>query len=270
MKNIKFLNIIITALIAWIAAFSFDFSNPQIMLALGVMVTPDIKRGYLAVFVDWIKKNYPQFQNINEMDLRPYNIRLLQDLKANGTSYKFDPKAGYKGSNANLSAFELLLDSDKIFFTSEMRMALRKIDANGQLGPVFSYEDKAHFDAANEIEAIHALYNGHTSLTTDNVKRITNLANDQFRVVPAQQKEEATDVVTFWPEYGPSNDKRAYIALAPTPIIDSKKTNQIEVTLIGSTANIEGGTGKKNILQIDLNGWVFDPAGGGLGFCGGF
>jgi hypothetical protein len=269
-KNIKFLKTFSLILVSILAAFSFENSNAEILCALGVMVTPDIKRGYLALFVDWIKKNYPGFSNISEMDLRPYNIRLLQDLKANGTAYKFDPKNGYKGSNANLPAFEKLLDADKLFFGSELRVAVRKIDANGQLGPVFTYEDKAHFDASGEIEALHALYNGHTSLTTDNVKRITDFANDQFRVVPAQQKEELTDVVVFWPEYGPGNDKRGYISLAPTPIIDSKKTNQIEVNLIGGTAAIEGATGKKNILQIDILGWIFDPASGGQGFCGGF
>lgn len=258
-------------MIAIIIASVFFFlpDSSGAVLALGVMVTPDIKRGYLSIFVEYIKKMYG-VTNISEMDLRPYNVRVLQDLKANGTNYKFDPRYGYKGSNANLPQFELLLDDKKVFYASELRVATRKIDANGQLGPVFTYEDKEHHDDTGEIEALHALYNGNLSLITDNVSRITNLSLDLFRQVPSRVKSENAGALVAWPQYGPETHEKGFISLAPTPILDSSKTNSISVDLKGSTAAIEGASGKKNILQVDLLGWIYDPSSSGAGFCGSF
>ena len=56
------------------------------------MVTPDVKRGQLAIFVDYLKAKYG-LSDISEMDLRPYNVRLLYhrlDLpKREGELYSF-------------------------------------------------------------------------------------------------------------------------------------------------------------------------------------
>lgn len=267
MKSLKyFLGLFLAAVLVFAFGHNADASS---YLAIGVMVTPDVKRGYLAIFVDYLKKQYG-LTSISEMDLRPYNIRLLWDIKNNQTSYKLDPRGGYKGTNVNLATMELLLEDKKIFFASELRVASRKIDANAQLGPVFTYPDILHHDDTGEAVALESLYNGVTTLVTDNVNRITALSNDGFRFVPNRIKAETADAVTAWPNYGPSNEERGFISLAPTPILDSSKNNSIVVDLKGSTAAIEGAANKKNILQVDLLGWIFDPSSSGNGFCGSF
>lgn len=233
------------------------------------MVTPDVKRGQLAIFVDYLKAKYG-LSDISEMDLRPYNVRLLYDMANNQTTYKLDPRNGYKGSNGNLAAMELLLDDKKVFFAAELRVATRKIDGSNQLGPVFTYPDILHHDDTNEARDLESLYNGVTSLITDNINRITNLSNDAFRFVPNRVKSEATDVVTAWNNYGPTTLEKGFLSLAPTPIIDSSKSNSIVVELKGSTAAIAGAANKKNILQVDILGWIFDPQSSGAGFCGSF
>lgn len=254
------------AIVAVILFFAAD-NSAECLMALTV-VTPDIKRGYLSNFVEYIKARYG-FNSISEMDLRPYMIRLLWDLENNKSSYSLDPRYGYSGANPNLKTNELLLDDKKIFSASELRVATRKIDASNILGPVFTYEDILHHDDSNEAVSLHALYNGVTSLTTDNIKRITNLSNDLFRVVPNRLKAENADVVTQWPQYGPETKEKGFVPLIPMPILDSSKTNTIQVDLKGSVAAIAGAAGKKNILQVDLLGWVFDPASSGGFGCGG-
>lgn len=257
----------ITAVALTAILFFTGDSSVDCLLGLTV-VTPDIKRGYLALFVDYIRQKYA-LTNISEMDLRPYCVRLLWDLENNKSSYSFDPRYGYTGANANLKVNELLLDDKKEFFASEMRVATRKIDASNILGPVFTYEDILHHDDTNEAVSLHALYNGVTSLTTDNVKRITNLSNDLFRHVPNSLKTETADAVTRWPQYGPNTSEKGFVPLIPTPILDTSKSNTITVDMKGSVAAIAGAAGKKNILQVDILGWIFDPASSGQGFCGG-
>lgn len=255
-----------TVILAVILAFTGD-NSADCLMALTV-VTPDIKRGYLARFVEYLASKYG-YNGLSEMDLRPYVVRLLWDLENNKSSYSMDPRYGYSGANPNLKTNELLLDDKKIFAASELRVATRKIDASNILGPVFTYEDNLHHDDTNEAVSLHALYNGVTSLTTDNIKRITNLSNDLFRVVPNRLKAEATDVVTQWPQYGPETAEKGFVPLIPMPILDSSKTNTIQVDMKGSVAAIAGAAGKKNILQVDMLGWIFDPSSSGGYGCGG-
>ena len=93
MKSLKFILLSCLAIALFVIAFTTG-QNTESFLALGVVVTPDVKRGYLAIFVDYIKRNYA-LSNISEMDLRPFNVRLLNDLKNSATNYKFDPRYGY-------------------------------------------------------------------------------------------------------------------------------------------------------------------------------
>ena len=169
MKNIKFL---LSLIVAFAACFFLqkEITSTEILFAATV-VTPDVTRGHLAIFVDYIRNKYG-LASIAEMDLVPYHCRLLVDL-ANGTSqYKINPKEGYKGSTAALLApgAELKLEDDTICFFPLMRIATRKNDtANSVLGPVFTYEDKAHHDdttGIGEIASLHSLYNGNYSITT--------------------------------------------------------------------------------------------------------
>lgn len=268
MKNIKFILGIFLAAVTILVIFPLFGSEGAALLAIGgVVVTPDIKRGQLALFVDYLKAKYG-FTNLSEMDLRPLNIRAIHEMKNTTSQYSFNLKKGYDGAITAIKQAEILLEDDKIFFPAAIRLSTRKISATNVIGPVFLYEDKAHHDDTGEIDALHSLYNGNLSLQTEQVSRINKLANDLFRVVPAQQKEEATDVLVFWPEYGPSDEERGYVNLIPCPILDSAKNNSIIVNLIGSTATIEGASGKKNLLQVDLLGWVFDLQGSNGFGCG--
>lgn len=271
MKKIQTLIMLLLAAVFTYAANKAGVEHSEgISMALGgVIVTPDIKRGHLAIFTDYISQAYG-IGNVSDMDLTPFNLRLLTDIKNGVSQYVLNPKEGYKGSTATLllPGMESKLEDGKIYFFPLVRVATRKNNATtGVLGPVFTYEDKAHHDAANEVENLHSLYNGNMTFKTGNNSRINKLTLDDFRYVPAQQKEEATDVLTFWPQYGPTDGERGYVSIPPTLIIDSSETNSIEINLVGITTAIEGAADKKNILCFDAKGWVFDPKGGKLGIC---
>ncbi|MEI2693711.1 MAG: hypothetical protein V9E90_01445 [Saprospiraceae bacterium] len=265
MKHIKlFLSFLLAVVYVFLIKHGVD--NAEGLLALTV-VSPDIRRSHLQVLLDYVAKKYGLTQ-LSEMDIKPYNVRLLQDMKNTVTQYKFDPRKGYTGVNANLAQNELLLDDRKIFFPRAWRLATRKIDANAQLGPIFTYEDILHHADTGEAVCLHSLYNGVISLTTGSTSRVTNLSNDCFRTVPNSVKTENAGAVTKWPQYGPELTDRGYAYLVPTPVLNSTETNLIVVDLKGKVDQIEGAANKKNILQLDMDGWIFDLNGSNNGLCG--
>jgi hypothetical protein len=275
-KNVKNIKLLFSLLIAAFVAFLLNKTGAEHgaeTFALLLMPTPDSKRGYLAVFMEYLKTQYGH-ANITEMDLKPVNLRLMTDLKIGTTTYTFNLRQKYTGDTASLKepGAEIIMDENKVYFFPLMRVATRKNHtANKVLGPVFTYEDKAHHDDATgvgEVESLHALYNGNISIKSGANTRVDKWLNDSFRVVPAQQKEEASDVLTFWPQYGPSDEERGYVAMPPTLILESKDTNEAIINTVGPTTGIEGATNKKNILQLDLIGWVYNPGGSGQGLCG--
>lgn len=266
MKHIKLILSLFVAA-AYVFLIGHGFDNTEGLLALTV-VSPDIRRSHLQVLLDYISKKYG-INNLSDMDCKPYNVRLLQDMKNGQSQYKFDPRGGYKGTNPNLAQNELLLDDKKIFFPRAWRLATRKIDANAQLGPIFTYEDILHHADTGEAVCLHSIYNGVISLVTGPTTRVSNLSTDCFRTVPNRvRKESAPGVVSEWPQYGPEITDRGYAYLVPTPVLNSTETNGIVVDLKGKIDQIEGAAGKKNIMQLDLDGWIVDLYASNNGLCG--
>lgn len=266
MKHIKLILSLFVAA-AYVFFIGQGFDNSESLFAL-VLVSPDLRRSHLQILVDYIKERYPNLRNLSEMDIKPYNVRLLQDMKNGQSQYKFDPRNGYKGSNPNLADKELLLDDKKLFFPRAWRLATRKIDANAQLGPIFTYEDILHHADTGEAVCLHSLYNGVISLTTGSTTRVSNLSNECFRTVPNRVKSENAGAVTAWPQFGPELIDRGFAYLVPTPILNSTESNLITVDLKGKIDQIEGAANKKNILELDLDGFIVDLNSTINGLCG--
>lgn len=269
MKNLKTIfSYLIAAIVVMAMPYFAGAADHSILVfaATGMMVAPDPIRAAYSRAVEHFKAENG-VSNPSDLGLQQFNCRLIKELSNTNNSYTLDVKSN-NAVNTDLQNFEIKTPDKNHFFCAFIRVSLRKFDAtNKLLYPVFTYSDGNYHVATNEFKSVFALFNGTTDVVTDNASRVVNLTNDVFYLVPGQQYELVASAQPFFPAYGPALEDKGYHQLAGNQVMDTNKVNQVKVLLKGYQAAIEGGT-DKNVLQVDIYGWLFGGVVSGGGACG--